>query len=403
MVLYLFDDRQARNWMPFTLTRPAGELMFGCLLLRERAERFWGRPCTGQLVNPSLVGFDEDGAPPIITHVTIGVDEPRVLFSSRAVPAVVDPPCVDDPATLTMNGHTVGWVLPAGTDLPEGVSVLEPETSPPVFPPLELSGQILETPWELMASNGNQIRSDVEDLFPESQFTLADGVHHSGTENISIEPTAHVEAGVYLDVTKGPIRLEDGVRISAFTRLVGPLFIGKDTQILGGTIRNSSIGRTCHVKGEVQNSVLLGYCNKSHDGYLGHSYLGRWVNLGALTTNSDLKNNYSTVRVNTADGPVDTGRIKVGCFLADHVKTGVGTLLPTGCIVGAGSNLFGGLMSSVSVPPFSWGGGESTEEYRINQFLETAEHAMSRRDVALTAGGRAVLLAAWKRTHRGSQ
>lgn len=403
MVLYLFDDRQARNWMPFTLTRPAGELMFGCLLLRERAERFWGRACAGQLVEPALVGFDEDGTPPILTQVTIGADEPRVLFSSRAVPSLVDPPGVDHPATLTMDGRTVGWVLPAGTDLPEGVSVLEPENSPPAFPPIELSGKILETPWDLMLANGNQIRSDVAELFHESRFTLGDGVHYSGAEKISLEPAAHLEAGVHLDVTQGPIRLEDGVRISAFTLLVGPVFIGRDTHILGGTIRNASIGPTCRVKGEVQNSVLLGYSNKSHDGYLGHSYLGRWVNLGALTTNSDLKNNYSTVRVTTEDGPVDTGQIKVGCFLADHVKTGIGTLLPTGCVVGAGSNLFGGEMSSVFVPPFSWGGGESMKEYDIDRFLETAEQTMSRRGVALTAAGRAVLLAAWRRTHRGSQ
>ena len=400
MALYLFDDLQARSWLPFTLTRPAGELMFGCLLLRERAERFWATACAGQLVEPALAGFEEDGTPPVLTNLELGVDEPRILFSSRAVPVSGTAPPTDDPAALTMDGRVVGWVLPPGTKLPEGVSVLEPEACASGLPPIELPGRILETPWELMSDNGEQIRTDVSGLFPESRFTLTDGVYSSGREKISLGPEIHLEEGVYLDATQGPIRLEEGVHISAFTRVAGPVFIGRGTQVLGGVIGNVSIGPTCRVRGEVQSSVVLGYSNKAHDGYLGHSYVGRWVNLGALTTNSDLKNNYGTVRVTVENDPVDTGRIKVGCFLGDHVKTGIGTLLPTGCVVGAGSNLFGGGMSPVSVPPFSWGGREGLVEYDIERLLENAERAMSRRGVTLTAGGKAVLAEAWRRTRQ---
>ena len=141
--------------------------------------------------------------------------------------------------------------------------------------------------------------------------------------------------------------------------------------------------------------MLLGYVNKAHDGYIGHALVGRWVNLGALTTNSDLKNNYGTISVWTPDGDVDTGQIKVGCFLGDHVKTGIGTLLNTGTVVGSGSNIFGGAMPPVAVPPFSWGSGSNLTEYRLDKFLETAERVMARRDVALTPGVRAVLEAAW--------
>jgi len=398
MPLFLFDDRQARNWTPFALTRPAGELMFGCLLLRERAEKFWGTTCAGQLVEPALAGFEEDGAPPVVMSAGLDIDEPRILFSSRAVPVLGTAPQVGGPTTLIMDGQVVGWVLPAGSKLPEGVSVLEPETSDAGLPTVELPGRVLETPWELMEDNGDQICSDATHVFPESRSTLSSGVHVTGAEKISLGREVHVEAGVHLDVTHGPIRLEDGVHISAFTRVAGPVFVGRGTRILGGAIGNVSIGPVCHVRGEVQHSVLLGYSNKAHDGYIGHSYLGRWVNLGALTTNSDLKNNYGTVRVTTRDGPVDTGSIKVGCFLGDHVKTGIGTLLPTGCVVGAGSNIFGGGMCPVSVPPFSWGGGEAPAEYEIDRFLETAERAMSRRDVVLTVGGRTVLSEAWRRT-----
>jgi hypothetical protein len=142
----------------------------------------------------------------------------------------------------------------------------------------------------------------------------------------------------------------------------------------------------------------LGYTNKAHEGYIGHAYIGSWVNLGALTTNSDLKNNYGEVRVHTADGPVDTGLIKVGCFLGDHVKTGIGTLLPTGCVVGVGSNLFGGLMAPVHVPPFSWGSGDPLAEYEIERFLDTAALAMSRREMSLEESHQMLLRRAWERT-----
>ena len=138
--------------------------------------------------------------------------------------------------------------------------------------------------------------------------------------------------------------------------------------------------------------------NKAHDGHIGHAVLGRWVNLGAFTTNSDLKNNYRDVRVWTPDGELDTGLMKVGCFLGDHVKTGIGTVLNTGSILGAGTNVFGGTMPPTVVPPFSWGAGTDLRDHRLDKFLETAERAMTRRDQLLTPGVRALLRTAWRAT-----
>jgi hypothetical protein len=143
--------------------------------------------------------------------------------------------------------------------------------------------------------------------------------------------------------------------------------------------------------------VALGWVNKAHDGHIGHAYLGAWVNLGAGTTNSDLKNNYSTVRLWTPEGDADTGSIKMGSFLGDHVKTGIGLLLNTGTVVGAGSNLYGAEMPPKYVPPFSWGTGDDLTAYRVEKFLEVAERAMARRKVALSDGARGQLEAAWQR------
>lgn len=404
MALLLFDDARARAWTPLTVTRPAGELLFGCLRLRERAERYWGETCLAHIVDESLEGFSEPGAAPCVqrnARDSVAGSEAgttRVFFSSRAVPDSGRAPETDGPATLTMEGQVVGWVVPPGTDSPLAEDLVNPDESALDLPHVEVPGRVLENVWDLMAGNGEQLCSDITVLFPESRFTLAEGVHVSGTKRVSLGEHVHLEAGVHLDATDGPIRLSDGVRVSAFTRLAGPAFVGPDTQILGGSVGNVTIGPTCRVRGEVSDSVLLGFVNKAHDGYIGHAYVGSWVNLGAFTTNSDLKNNYGTVRVHTGGGPVDTGLIKVGCFLGDHVKTGIGTLLPTGCMMGAGSNLFGGGMAPPKIPPFSWGTGDGLEEYDIDRFLDTAAAAMSRRGVTLEEEGRTFLQRAWERT-----
>ena len=404
MALVLFDDGRARAWTPFTVSRPAGELLFGCLTLRERAERFWGEACVGHVADPSLAGFAEPGAAPVVEADALdSAPAPeggttRIFFSSRAVPDFASAPPPHEPAVLTIQGQIVGWVLPHGTDSPDENDLLNPDGSAMDLPRVEIPGRVLPNIWDLMSGNGEQVCSDVPLLFPESRFTLPEGVHVSGAERVSLGDHVHLEAGVHLDAIDGPIRLADGAHISAFTRLAGPAYVGPDTHVLGGSLGNVTIGPACRVRGEISSTVLLGYVNKAHDGYLGHAYVGRWVNLGALTTNSDLKNNYGAVRVHTAEGSVDTGLIKVGCFLGDHVKTGIGTLLPTGCVVGLGSNLFGGVMAPPHVPPFSWGTGERLEEYDIERFLETAAVAMSRREMSLENGSRTLLQRAWERT-----
>ena len=404
MALVLFDDEQARAWTPFSVTRPAGELLFGCLTLRERAEHFWKDACVGYVTDPQLDGYAESGAARVLdpdarnSALGAGTGAPRILFSSRAIPDFAEAPPAHEPAVLTIQGQIVGWVLPEGTDPPEEMDMLRPEDSAMGLPQVEIPGRVLPNIWDLMAGNGDQVCSDVPVLFPESRFTLTEGVHVSGVERVSLGENVHLEAGVHLDATNGPIRLSDGAHVSAFTRLAGPAFVGSETHVLGGSLENVTIGPACRVRGEVSSTVLLSYVNKAHEGYIGHAYIGSWVNLGALTTNSDLKNNYGKVRVHTAEGPVDTGLIKIGCFLGDHVKTGIGTLLPTGCVAGVGSNLFGGLLAPVHVPPFSWGSGDPPEEYEIERFLDTAALAMSRREVSLEDGTRTLLQRAWERT-----
>jgi len=395
--LFVFDDRRARRWAPFTLTRPAGELMHGCFTLRERVERVMGVRCEAHVSRRALLGLDEADAPPTVSLDSIGTGGARVFVSSRAVLDLeeleLDP---QREQTLSVDGKIAGWVLPDGAPLPSELWIRDPDAAPARGTPIKLGGTLLGRPWDLVLRNPERIRHDVETLWPEDRWEA--GPIRVGKGVLSVAEGAEVEPGVHLDTRRGPIRLAEGVRVQGPARLTGPLYIGRDGQILGGHVAASTFGPVCIVRGEVADSVFLGFANKAHDGYLGHSLVGRWVNLGAFTTNSDLKNNYHSVRVWTPDGDVDTGQLKVGCFLGDHVKAGIGTLINTGTVIGAGSNVFGGLMPPSVVPPFSWGSGPDLRDHLCDKFLATAEAAMARRGQPLTPGVRHILEEAWRAT-----
>ena len=394
--LYLFEDRRARRWAPFSLTRPAGELLFGCLTLRERAEHIFGMECQGHLSRHALVGFDEPDSAVAISLDDIPEDTTRIMISSRAVPDFQDFEVPTEPAWIMVNGTPAGWVLPPRTELPSELSLRDPSINPGYSKTLELKGEMIEHPWNLLARNPARIQTDIEMLWPH--HSVPDGSILIGDGPVSRGSGAEVEPGIVFDTRQGPIRLAENTRVEGPARLTGPLFIGPKSVIHGGRVGTSSIGPVCHLHGEVSDSVFIGFSNKSHSGYIGHSLVGRWVNLGAFTTNSDLKNNYGPVRVWTPEGYIDTGQIKVGCFLGDHVKTGIGMTLNTGTVVGAGSNLFGNAMPSSKVPAFSWGSGEHLARHRLPEFLATAKQVMARRKIELTPGVVRILEKAWERT-----
>jgi UDP-N-acetylglucosamine diphosphorylase/glucosamine-1-phosphate N-acetyltransferase len=394
--LFLFDDGAARRWAPFTLTRPAGELLHGCMTLRERAERVFGTRCEGHLTRRALLGFDEPGAAPVVTLQDVGTRGRRILLSSRAGPDLTAVDLPGDATRITVAGVPAGWILPDEAPLPSELWMRDVSAATPSGPALDLPGLMLSSPWDLIAQNAERIRRDASALGTGSDAPA--GVIRIGEGALSLGRHAEIEPGVHVDTRQGPVVLAEGARVEGPARLTGPLYVGPRSRILGGTVAASSIGPVCIVRGEVSDSVLLGFVNKSHDGYLGHALVGRWVNLGAFTTNSDLKNNYGFVRVWTPDGDVDTGLLKVGCFLGDHVKTGIGTLLSTGTVIGAGSNVFGNAMPPRVVPPFSWGEGTDLGTHVLDKFIATAERAMARRGQSLTPGVRRVLETAWHET-----
>ena len=371
-----------------------GELLYGTLLLRERAERALGAASTGYLGAAHLEGFDEPGAPPHVEQVN-DTDEDRVFLTVRAAldPALQELP--GQPATLYVEGQVAGWIVPAGaaSPSPDRIAALDPGDGVR----LDLPGRLLERPWHLMAGNAERIAADIATHAHHSDaFQLTD-VHVVGNHRVLLSDDAVVEPGVVLDARGGPIWLDRNARIEGPARVSGPFYLGPDSTVLGGAVGTSSIGPACKVRGEVADSVILGYSNKHHDGHLGHAVLGRWVNLGAGTINSDLKNTYSSVRVHLPEGEVDTGLLKCGALLGDHVRTGIGTVLNTGTVIGAATSIFGSPMPPVNIPPFSWGEGDNLVEHRLDRCLRTAEIAAERRGVKLSSGTRRILARAAER------
>jgi UDP-N-acetylglucosamine diphosphorylase/glucosamine-1-phosphate N-acetyltransferase len=192
---------------------------------------------------------------------------------------------------------------------------------------------------------------------------------------------------VVADTTCGPITIGPDAAVTAFSRLEGPCYIGSGTHILGAKIRaGSTIGPNCRIGGEVEASIILGNTNKYHEGFLGHSYVGEWVNFGAGTQNSDLRNDYGEVQVFVQGQLTATGRNKVGCFIGDHTKTGLGTLLNTGTSVGVFCNLLptGHLLPRYFPSFCTFWNGAVTENTELAGLLRTAGEVMRRRDATLT-------------------
>ena len=383
--LILYDDDQTRNWFPFTLTRPAGELWFGAYLLRQRAERVFAAPCLAHLTDAELAGFDEPGAPPVIGNAQLPSNGPLLLLSARAV--LREAPVLTQAGPLILDDQVVGWYSPDAESRADPRSIRSHGNSG-----IAVKGQLLNNVWELMSRNAEQLAIDIAARANGTWSELPGGVAALGTAALVLGRNVTIEPNVVLDFSEGPIWFDDDVTVRSFTRLAGPAYIGKGSTLFGGSYTAVSIGPGCKIRGEVESTVVLGYSNKAHDGFLGHAYLGKWVNLGALTTNSDLKNNYGAIRLWTPQGEVNTGEMKIGCLLGDHVKTAIGTMLNTGTVVGPGSNIFGGPPPKF-LPPFSWGSGE----YDFDKFIETAEVVMARRKQMLTEKQRNLLNTAWQR------
>ena len=376
--LYLVDPDPAPAWAPFAGVRPLCELRAGAHLVRERWESFVGAEATAIFALPHLAGFPEPGVPPV--EARRAVTGPAVIGSSTFAPRGLAPHLPETPTRLTHAGITVGWAVPAGGTwtgpLPQAQSV-------------EIAGMVLRGVYDLVSALELLLKEDLLGLLGDSDAVPRAAVVIGDPAWLSLRE-ASVEPGVVFDTTAGPVVLESGVEVKSGTRLEGPLWAGANTRIVGGPIRTSAIGPWCVVRGEMATTAILGYANKSHDGFVGSSVLGRWVNLGAGTITSNLKNTYGPVRLDVGDARIETGHMFLGSLIGDHAKTAIGTLLGAGTVVGAGANVFGDVRAPKHVPPFAWGGA-GAERMTREGFLATIERVLPRRNVVVDDPTRAYL------------
>jgi len=391
--LVLFDDRSARAFEPFALTRPVSELRAGTEIVRRRWETALGGEATAFISATHLADFEELDAPPCATG-TIAAG--TILVNARCAPVLA---AADPWADVwTCRGRVAAVRLSravAATAIRDGSTAIETLAGDGASS-TEISGWWLDDVWDLIRSLGEMLASDIPSRV-EGLDTVSGaeaGGALVGAYAARIERGAAIEPYVVFDATAGPILVRRGATVAPFTRLVGPCYVGEDTTIGGGKIANTSIGDHCRVHGEVSTTIFLGHANKSHDGFVGHSYLGRWTNLGASTVTSNLKNTYGSVAFWSPSGMRDTGMQFLGTFFGDHAKTAIGTRLTTGSVVGTGANVFLPPMTPKVISPFSWGGTPDAPTCDLDRFLAVAERVMSRRHVALSERARRWLTAA---------
>jgi UDP-N-acetylglucosamine diphosphorylase/glucosamine-1-phosphate N-acetyltransferase len=406
MEYILFEDQAWRPLTPFTWLRPVYELLVGSWTLRQRWQsfvgrehlRFTARPELGDLVRErfgeraelpreeaEIVLVNGAWLPPsdVADALVSGLEEGTGWRVDGRVLALRPA----RPATPERLAETLAALL-AG-EAPQGIQWREPPADP----------RCLGHLWELVSWTDEILSADLTQRLqtPYGEGTVVKG-EVENPEQVSLGAGVTVGHGALLDASDGPVVLEAGCQVAPFTWVRGPVWAGPGTRLTGERIERSVLGPACRIHGEMESSVVLGYSNKAHEGFVGHSYIGEWVNLGALTTTSDLKNTYGTIRIPEGGETVSSGLMKLGSFLGDHTKTAIGTLLATGCVSGVGSHIFGGSgLTPRWIRSFTWG-LTPEQRFHLDRFLVTAETVMSRRGQKMTPALKALIRDVYRRT-----
>ncbi|MCX8105235.1 MAG: GlmU family protein [Ignavibacterium album] len=394
MQICIFEDIEFSNLEPLIFNRPVYDLLCGTSTLKEKILRSYGNINYSLHTRPYLKALVEQQNPGIPVNQ---INDDYCLFINGRIIAPKNLseilPLIETEDKVFVNEETVVAAYLSGERLKKRKSFLNDLFSISDFEGLPLkiidikcAGYI----WDLMNINGSQIKEESEYFINETRNNyvniLPSSVHTIKPENIFIGKNAVVKPGVVLDASNGPIIIEEDVEIFPNAVIEGPCFIGKGSKIKScATIyENVTIGNTCKIGGEVEQSVFMPYSNKQHSGFIGHAYIGSWVNLGADTNNSDLKNNYSTVKATIGGKEIETGLQFLGLMMGDHSKSAINTMFNTGTVVGFSCNIFGPGFPDKYIPSFSWGGAESMTTYDVNKSMQTAKVVMSRRKVEFT-------------------
>ncbi|WP_297333268.1 GlmU family protein [Flavobacterium sp.] len=376
---YILFDGPVRNaLLPFTFTRPVADIRIGILTIREKWEKHLGYTTTTLTEEYLMEKY------PMVEM------EENIMINASFLPT-------EDMAEMVQSLEE-NQALFYGDDV---IAFFTKDTQEEVdfdtYDIIEYSGDCLrvENPWDIFAKNDAAIREDFE-LLTEGRVSqpIPASVNTIAPHNIFIEEGAKLEF-VTLNASTGPIYIGRDTEIMENSVIRGPFALCEGAQVKLATkvYGATTVGPHSRIGGEVSNSVLFGYSNKGHDGFLGNSVLGEWCNLGADTNNSNLKNNYEEVKLWSYEKGIfaKTGLQFCGLMMGDHSKCGINTMFNTGTVVGVSANIFGAGFPRNFVPSFSWGGASGFTTYITKKAFETAKIVMSRRNVAFTEQDAAIL------------
>lgn len=379
MNLILFDDPSIRvNLLPLTFTRPVAEIRIGILTVAEKWEwHFQAKP------SYSTSGY-------LSKKFAKKVSSDNLWINGAACPdsALVEAIKKLKPGDALHKNSMIVAVRADDHELPEVIAGKATDYSGEVV--------IIDKLWKIFQHNGNQIRADFKLITANRKSaTIKDPHTHAyNSSEIFIEEGAILHTAV-LNAEGGPIYLGKNSQVQEGAILRGPFSLGEGAIVnMGGKMRaDTTVGPFCKIGGEVSNSIVFGYSNKAHDGFLGNSILGEWCNLGADTNTSNLKNNYDNVRLwsYAKNGFEDTGLPFCGLIMGDHSKSGINTMFNTGTVVGVSSNIFGAGYPRTFIPSYSWGGAAGFVTYQYEKAMETAERVMKRRNLLLSEHDREIL------------
>lgn len=390
--IILYDEPTTRTQLlPFTYTRPLCDIRVGITTIREKWQYLSGQEHVSALTPAYLSAkFPADVAPD------------NLLVNGAIIP---DQAFLDAIETLEdRQALYKGKTFLAARVKGDIVALNSYEKLTAVIDTAQYEGEqlMIQRPWDIFSLNGQVLTNDYDQLVGNSAPAEAGPYNiFINPERIYIAPGAKVQ-GAILNASTGPIYIGPDAEVMEGCTVRGPFALCDHATLkMGGKVYGATtIGPHSKISGEVNNSVIFGYSNKGHDGFLGNSVLGEWCNLGADTNNSNLKNNYGPVKVWSYGTETfeDTGLQFCGLFMADHSKCGINTMFNTGTVVGVFANVFGADFPPKHVPSFAWGGADGFTTYHLNKAFEVAESVMQRRNLELTKEDRAILTQVFETT-----
>jgi len=314
-------------------------------------------------------------------------DEPALLVSGRTLhmrqyEAPSEPAVAIEDDNIILNAYVKSPGLSPSDVLIRTDKWLKLLDLPQMMPQSRITASL----WDLIKWNEESLIEDSTQLRGKPRPKVAGAYHCVNDDDVWIGEDVKLEPGCVLDATKGPVVIADHARIGANSVLYGPCYIGPYAEIRAVSLirPGTSIGSMSRIGGEVSNSIVFGYSNKSHDGYLGDSYVGKWVNLGAGTTTSNLKNTYGEISMKIGTREIPTGRRNLGSLIGDHTKTAILTRLMTGSYVGFCSMLAGSNLPPRFVPSYTYWTDKGAEKYRMDKAIEVTRRVFARRDRPVT-------------------